>query len=568
MLTSKAKLMTKHYNNYTLLGPYFEHQAQLEFEPRKVPKAYKKAFKQAKKLGITLHYGKWLIQGEPNVILIDFNEYHPNLDEIKHELWEKFQVDSLHAGSDFDNPLRFSQACATLIKKLEQTNALNKNTVVHAHEWMSGFTVLQLKDTNLRTVFTTHATMLGRTYSAHYNDLYTVIHDIDPDKQARRLNIAEKHSTEKACAHHADIFTTVSKTTGNEAEVLLQKKPDVLVLNGVDSQNFPSIENTSVMHVKNKKVLKEFQAYHFFPYYTFDLDNNLMFMFAGRYEYKNKGLDIYTDALAKLNKHLKKHDKDKTVTAFFFLAVNNQGVKKQLLENKNSYRHIKHYVERESKKIQRGIINEFIEKGKDFNKHVFKKDFVQGLKKDVVKLKKDGNPPITTHHMYNEENDPLINHLRQQGLNNDKTDNVKVVVYPQYLDGNDGLLNLDYFETITATHLGIFPSYYEPWGYTPLETAALGVASITTDLAGFGRFIQDKVKASDNKQGGIFVVNREEQSYDEQVQNLYEELKKFTENDHGQRVQHKLRAKQLSHLADWQNLIYNYIKAHNLALEK
>lgn len=170
--------------------------------------------------------------------------------------------------------------------------------------------------------------------------------------------------------------------------------------------------------------------------------------------------------------------------------------------------------------------------------------------------------------MYNEENDPLINHLRHQGLNNDKTDNVKVVVYPQYLDGNDGLLNLDYFETITATHLGIFPSYYEPWGYTPLETAALGVASITTDLAGFGRFIQDKVKASDNKQGGIFVVNREEQSYDEQVQNLYEELKKFTENDHGQRVQHKLRAKQLSHLADWQNLIYNYIKAHNLALEK
>ena len=559
---SKAKLMTQKYNNYTLIGPYFKHKANVEFEEKQIPKQYKKAFKKTEKLGIKLHYGTWLIQGEPNVILIDFQNYKPNLDEIKHDLWKQYNIDSLHAGSDFNNPVRFCEATATLIKNLK--NKLNKNTVIHAHEWMSGFTILRLPKT-YSTVFTTHATMLGRTYSARKRYLYENLQNINPEEEAKQLGITEKHLTEKACAHNATTFTTVSKTTGKEATKLLGKKPDVLVLNGVDSKNFPSIENTSIMHVDNRKVLREFQAYHFYPYYTFNLKNNLAYIFAGRYEYENKGLDIYVKALQKLNQYLKKQDNDRTITAFFFLAIQNKGVKKEILQNKNSYRHIKHYVERQSKTIQEDIINEFIEKGKDFNKHVFKKEFVQGLKKDVLTFKQEGQPPLNTHHMYNEETDPLLHALKKANLTNKREDKVKIVVYPQYLDGNDGLLNRDYFETLSAGHLGVFPSYYEPWGYTPLESAALGVPSVTTDLAGFGKFIEKETKKPPI---GIHVVQREGKKEQEQINNLFSVLKEVSQTDHSERVQKKLRAKQLSQLADWQHLINNYVKAHNHAINK
>jgi glycogen(starch) synthase len=567
VIQSKAALMHQYYNDYFLIGPYFKDRAEFELEEHLPPYELAQVFEKLKAEGIICYYGSWQIKGEPKVILIDYRGLTERKNEFKEWLWLEHGIDSIRAGWDFEEPIIWSFACARLLEELSRSAWQGKRIVSHHHEWLAGISLLFLKKRQplIRSVFTTHATMLGRSVASHNEDLYSLLGSFDPSKKAYEVGVQEKFLTEKACAKEATVFTTVSEITGLEAEHLLGRKPDVLVLNGFDTERFPTIEETSIKHVTAREILREFQTFHFFPYYhNFNLDENLMFCISGRYEFGNKGMDVFVDALGKLNKKLQDENAERTVTVFFWLLRDNMGVKSEVLENRNYYRHIKSYVKWHSGTILKEITRDFIISEDPSKDSFYSKEFLHEMKKDVLHFKRQGDPPLVTHSFFGEYDDALLKKLHGVGLDNKSDDKVKIIVSPCFLDGNDGVLDLSYYDALAGTHFAIFPSSYEPWGYTPLEAAAMGVPTVTTDLAGFGRFIKPQLLP---QHSGIYVLDRFKKSHDQIVDGLFKILVEYVSLDHTERVQHKINAKQLSKLADWRHMIKNYIKAHNLALE-
>ncbi len=568
VVVSKMPFIKEYYKDYYCIGPYIKGKSDEEFQEEDAPLRVRSVIDEFKEQGIVVRYGTWLIHGEPKTFLIDFTGIIAKKNEIKGEFWDNFKIDSLNAGWDFEEPMLFSYAAALLLKRLEDNMLFEpEKTIIHAHEWMTGFSFLKLKllGSGIKSVFTTHATMLGRSMSGSGQDLYGLLGKFDPEIRARELNVSAKFTAERACAQNSTIFTTVSEITARESEFILGRKPEVLVLNGLNTEDFPSIEETSIKHVTAREILREFQTYSFFPYYRFDLTKNLMFYIACRYEFENKGMDLYIGALGMLNNELKQNDSDKTITAFIFTGVENSGVKAEVLENKNFYTHIKNYVRSKSNEIITHIINDFVT-GTEMEEDLLSTEFIQQMKKDFLHFKRTGAPIMCTHKLnILEEQDRIISACRAAGLNNTKEDKVRVILFPSFLNGVDPLLNLDFYDMAAGCHLAVFPSYYEPWGYTPLESAALGVPTITTDLAGFGRFIQQKTK---NEGKGIFIIGRDGKTKQESLLELYDVMKKFTLMEHPERVDNKVRAKELSHLADWRVLVKNYIEAHNFAVLK
>jgi glycogen(starch) synthase len=575
VVMSKAALLVEKMNKYFLIGPYFAEKAKLDLEELDPPEEFKQVFAELEHEGITCHYGKWLVKGEPRCILIDTSQFHKK-NEIKSLLWEKFKIDSLAAGWDFEEPMLWSWAAGILLEKLTKCETCATcNVIAHFHEWLAGFGLLYLKmqNANITTVFTTHATTLGRTLAGSGRNLYEELEAIDPNKEAQNYQIQAKHLTELACAENSTVFTTVSETTALEAEHFLKRKPDVLLLNGLDISKFPTMEEASIKHRKNRETIREFCSYFFLPHYFFDTDKTLFFFIVGRYELRNKGIDVFMDALARLNDRLKKENFDKTIIAFYWIPRDVQQTKIEISLSKIAYDNIQHYISENSKLLQQTILNKtllcneascFTTEDALTKGQLFDKSFLYELKKLRFAFSKPGLPPLSTHNLPNEPFDPIINRLTQIGLDNKEDDKVKVVFYPVYLTGVDGLLDLPYYEAIMGCHLGLFPSYYEPWGYTPLETAALGVPALTTDLAGFGRFLQSQ-KVGDK---GIYILNRFKKPRDEIINQFTQILYDYVHMNSPQRVQQKITAKRLAALADWSMLINNYLQAYDLAVKR
>ncbi len=566
VLKSKAAVMRSRYQRYLLIGPYFERNAALELEEHEPSPPLKAALAELAANGITCKYGTWQIKGEPETILIDFSGLIAHKDALKTKLWDAYKIDSLNSGWDYDEPIVFSAAVAEVLSALEKHLGLQK-MVAHFHEWMTGAALLFLKtkQSKVKTVFTTHATMLGRAICGGGGNLYEMLPNIDHVAEAYKSQVQAKHLTERACAQHCDAFTTVSEITGMEAEKLLGRKPDVLVLNGLDIGRFPTVEETSIKHITSRDKIRGFLAYYFFPHYVFPLEHNLLMFVTARYEYKNKGLDITVEAMRRLNELMKQDDDKRTVTVFFWIPMDHGGVKVELLENKNYYYHLKNYLQYNSENILKKVLYDFLAQGNVAGETLFTKEFLKEMKQDSLQFKRKGYPPLCTNYLNDEENNELLRALRHAGLDNSPATRVKVIVQPIYLDGSDGLLNLAYYDAIAGTHLGLFPSYYEPWGYTPLETAALGVSSLTSDLSGFGMFIEPHL---DRQNPGIRILHRlnkpTEAVVDEYARMLYD----FVKLHHAERVQNKLAAKRLTTLCDWEQFINYYVQAHNKALEK
>lgn len=569
VVKSKAYLMKEFYKNYFLIGPYFEDKAKVELEQKEAPAELKHAFEKLSHEGIKCYYGSWTIDGNPNVILVDFKVLMDKKNNIKKELWELYGIDSYNSRWDFEEPMMWSWAVGKLICALEE-QLPEKKVVGHFHEWLSGFAIMYLKKCNshVKTVFTTHATMLGRSMAGSGEDLYSLLDQINPEEKAYQYGVQDKFLTERASANTADVFTTVSEITSIEAEKILGRKPDVILANGLTIRNFPTIEETSMKHLLTREKIRDFLTSFFFPYYPMKLEHNLIFFIVGRFEHKNKGLDVLISAIAKLNEKLKEENSDRTISLFIWVPMDTRGVKMEVLENKNFYSHIKNYVQLNSQIILKKLVDDLLA-NKDLKiENIFDGQFMKELKKDMFVFHREGNPPVSTHDLVDEHNNAVLKALKQAGLDNKQDDKVKVILQPVYLTGNDGLLNLSYYEAISGSHLGLFPSYYEPWGYTPLETAALGVASLTTDLAGFGRFIDTKIKDKKDKMRGIYVLKRFERSETEVVNDLFKIMLNFSNLSHEDRVKNKLVAKNLATEADWENFIPNYVEAHNKALDK
>ncbi|MBW2972016.1 glycogen/starch synthase [Candidatus Woesearchaeota archaeon] len=577
VVKSKAALLNEAYPNYFLIGPYFQDKAELELAEDTLPHGFQEVFDELKNEGIVCYFGRWQIKGNPKTVLIDFSGYWKNKDAIKKRLWDEYQIDSLFASGDFDEAAVWATAAGRFIErfiqKKQERGENNFKYVAHFHEWLAGFGLLYLKSSPVKiaTVFTTHATMLGRTVAGMGRNLYEELESIHPDDEARALGVQPKHLTEKACVANVDVFTTVSEITGIEAEHLLGRKPDVLVLNGLDIGKLPTYEEAAYKHRLNREKIHNFLRYYFLPYYYFDIEDTLLLFIVGRYEYKNKGIDLVIESLAKLNEMMKKEGSKRSVICFFWIPRDVHGVRNDISINKSAYSTLRDFVDEHTPHIQENIVTNIIKSGSmkkldmtAIGCDIFDDDFKKNIKKLEVNFAKKGNPPLSTHNIPNEFEDAIISNLINTGLDNKEDDPVKVIFYPIYLTGVDGLTDLAYYDAMNACHLGLFPSYYEPWGYTPLECGALGVPSLTSDLGGFGRFLLQKTTGT----SGIFVLKRFKRPREDVINEFADVLHRFAKFNASERVQQKILAKELANLADWKELVKHYFEAHDLAIKK
>lgn len=188
------------------------------------------------------------------------------------------------------------------------------------------------------------------------------------------------------------------------------------------------------------------------------------------------------------------------------------------------------------------------------------------LKRRIFALKRDGLPPIVTHNMVDDSTDPVLNHIRRVQLFNKPEDRVKIIFHPEFLNANNPILSLDYDEFVRGCHLGVFPSYYEPWGYTPAECTVMGIPSITTNLSGFGCYMNDLVENPTDY--GIYIVDRRMKSVDESINQLTDYMFDFCAKSRRQRINQRNRTERLSVLLDWRSVHSEYSKARLLALKR
>jgi len=569
VLSTKADEIVREYGqNYFTIGPYFYNKVKGEFKEIAPPDDFKEVFKNLEKEGIVCHFGYWMIHGKPNAILIDFNGYWNKLNDFKRWYWEEFKLDTLNSPADFNEPFLWSITVGRFLEEYAKTCIKDKLKVVaQFHEWLSGAALLflYLKKIGISTIFTTHATVLGRALASLDKPLYESIENYQADEEAKNLGIVAKHQLEKLAANHCHILTTVSSITALEVKHFLEREPDFLLPNGLDIKHALTFEEISYRHRLKRDRLREFLLYYFFPAYNFNIKETLFFFISGRYEVNNKGINIFLDALADLNFRLKQGNSKKTIVAFLFVPALTRGIKLEVIEARENFFDLKQTLLEEEQSIESMLLYNFISELPLSENILFEPKKIEALKYKLVKFKNPNSPvPIVTHDLLN-SNDPIINQAQKLNLLNKKDDKVKIIFYPIYLGSSDGLLNMSYEEVVQGSHLGVFPSYYEPWGYTPLEAMALGVPAVTTDLTGFGMFIKDKVK--NHQHPGVFILQRFKKDYNIIVKELADILFHYSMHTQHERVLDKIEARQLSEYASWDVLIKHYFEAHQKGCE-
>ncbi len=567
VVSSKASQINNAYKeNYIAVGPYFHENVAGQFQEELAPGHIKAAFDSLKEKGIICHYGTWLIEGQPKAILLDTANFWHALNDLKKNLWEWQGVDSLNAPIDYNEPILWSLSSGMLIERMAREIS-PKKVVAQFHEWLSGAGLLYLRKNakSIATVFTTHATVLGRALANADVPLYEMLGKVKPNEEAYHHHVESKHLLEKASAQSAHVFTTVSEITGMEAEHFLGIKPAMLLPNGLDLGKFPIFEEIMIKHRIHRDRIREFCLAYFFPYYQFDIRETLFYFLASRYEFRAKGIDHLIKALATLNRRLKDEKIKRTIVAFLWVPTALRNIRQELIENKTYFEDIRDFFMEEKDQIEKNLLYSCVDGKGISQERLLGNEFLQEMRKKLAKFRKEGNPPIMTHDLQ-DANDIIARSLYSAGLLNREEDRVKVIYYPAYLNGADGLLDLNYYEAMHGCHLGIFPSYYEPWGYTPLEAGALGVPAITTDLSGFGRYFCQDCVQSDHP--GVYVINRFGVKEEDAQEQLAKILYRFTLLSREERTKDKLQARQVASTVDWEMLVDNYLDAHNLAVKK
>ena len=495
-------------------SPYFKEDQRLFSEWQSV----------AKEQGLKVRVGRWTVPGEPIAILVDFNPFFEHKNEIYGWLWEHYQVDSLHAYGDYDEASMFSYAAALVVESFYkwsvESGKWNENTktIYHANEWMCGLGALYINNKlpQIGTVFTTHATSIGRSIAGNMKPLYDYLFAYNGDQMAGELNMQSKHSIEKQTAHYVDCFTTVSDITAKECVELLDKPVDVVLPNGFDDSFVPSAAQFSRKRsLARKKMLGIASAL-----LGEDLgDDTLLVSTSGRYEFRNKGIDVFVEAM---NRLLRDKDLKKKVVAFI---------------------EVPGWVGEPRKDLQ-----ERLKSGKKYDTPL-----------DV---------PQVTHWLHNMSHDNVLGMLKYYDMHNRKDEKVKVIFLPCYLDGNDGIVNMPYYDVVLGNDLCIYPSYYEPWGYTPLEAVAFKVPCITTDLAGFGLWANSVFGHNGEIEDGVKVIHRTDYNYSEVADNIKDTVAEFSTMTKKQVDTCRKHASELSKKALWSEFIKYYYEAYDIALSK
>lgn len=517
VLSTKARCLVEQFGDKLIfigpdiwtdekLSPYFkERKTLLRQAQQKLRLPY----------GISIRVGRWDIPGSPQVVLVNPGDMASHMDEIYGEMWRDYQVDSLHGYGDYGESCAFSVASAIVIMQLVQFLKGNPSrTIAHFDEWTTGMGLLYLKShcPRMSTVFTAHATCIGRSICSNGKPLYEYFHQYNGDQMAEQLNMQSKHSLEKAAAHNADCFTAVSEVTARESEQLLQIRPQVVTPNGFEPDFVPkTVKYNRLRRDGREKLLKVAEALtdDFYPQDTFIIATS------GRHEYRNKGLDLYLDVLAEIDSKLPPH-----VSVLALVLVPG-------------------WVKTPSGEL---LVN--LQNGGDVK--VF--------------------PDYLTHWLFNQDSDEVcdrINELERQG----SFRKLKVMYVPSYLNGSDGVIGIDYYSLLPALDMTIFPSYYEPWGYTPMESVAFGVPTITDDKAGFGRWVLENF-TNGIAECGVDVVERGDSDYIPARDKIAEVALFYESCDTTKRMQARNKAFLTAAKADWKYFIVNYDRAFETALER
>lgn len=581
VLRSKAPSMTEAWGNrYLLVGPYHEKTAQLEFEAQPMTGYFGRAAKKLEEKGIVVYFGRWLITGNPRVVLLDFLPSFHKIAEFKYFLWKDHYIESSDE-SEVNDPIVFGYLVAEYLEALvsvvregvpeeerEDGCVPELPLVSQFHEWMAGLPVPEIRRRKLpvTTVFHTHATLIGRYLAPSDPGMYHHLHSIDPYGVSRSHGISPRYAIERAAAWSAHTFTTLSDITAVEAEHFLGRKPDALLPNGLNIQRFTAVHEFQNLHARYKQKIHDFVMGHFFPAYDFDLENTLYIFTSGRYEYSNKGINLFIEALARLNWRLKESGSPLTVVAFIITRAATSAVNVDVLQRQMLYKDLRNTCMEITDQIGQNLLQTVARGRLPGVEDLIDEYATVRLKRFNHSWKQDTLPPRCTHDLTFAGDDPILAQLNTCHLNNAKEDSVKVIYHPDFLTGSGPLIGLDYDQFVRGAHLGVFPSYYEPWGYTPLECAAMGIPAITSDLAGFGTYLQQNIP--DHEQNGLFVVERRYRSFHESADQLTYFLEKILTMNRRERIQLRNRVEALSEHFDWKHLSKYYTDAYALAIKK
>jgi len=471
VLSTKAKSVLDQYNDkYILIGPdvWKETTDNPDFlEDQSLFPDWKA---NALQEGLKIRTGRWNIEGKPLVILVDFSYLLARKDEIFSRFWETYKLDSIHGAWDYVEPALFGYTAGQVIRSysefyFEETD----NIIAHFHEWMTGTGVLYLKEKTpyISTAFTTHATVLGRSIAGTGLPLYSRLEEYNPYYAAKDFRVLSKHSLERTAAREADVLTTVSGITARECKHFLGREPEVITTNGFEEDFVPKgKEFNKKRKLARTKAIETATAITGKSY----SEDTLLVITSGRYEYRNKGLDLFIKALGTLNKS---KDVKRDIIAYITIPADH-----------------------------RGPTNVFRGKEKRNN--------------------------YLTHKLSHPEHDTILNEIVNQGISNSIDENVHLIFVPAYLNGNDGVINLSYYDFLIGHDLSVFPSYYEPWGYTPLESIAFKIPTLTTAVAGFGDWVNNNFKLITPS---VTVINRDESNDKIAIKQIIKTIKSFADSN-------------------------------------
>jgi len=498
-------------DNYLLIGPDFSHEGtDREFEED--PELLKTWRQSVYHDGIRIRVGRWKTVGRPIAVLIDFTSLFAEKDEILKTLWETYHVDSISGQWDYIEPVLFGYAAGKVIASyVENFCASTDKVAAHFHEWMTAAGGLYLRKfaPYVATLFTTHATVLGRSIAGNGLSLYSDLTRFNTDELARRFNVVAKHSIEKIASKNLDAFLTVSDITARECGFLLDSEVDLVTPNGFEPDfvwEGAALEckrteaRTAMIRVAEACLNCRFER------------EPLIVGTSGRYEFRNKGLDLFLQALERLA---------------------------------------------ESDRLDREILA-----------YITVPAAVKGPRKDLQAHLADPQQPIDlsqnrfcTHYLENPEWDQIMRTISGSVLANPSS-KVKAIFVPTYLNGNDGIFDKTYYELLAGMDLTVFASYYEPWGYTPLESIALSVPTITSSLAGFGLWA-----AQHAEHAGVRVVKRDDSGNDSAVAEICDLVLRFSKFSQIQIDALRKSARELAQTARWSELFAAYQEAYGTALE-
>lgn len=464
--------------------------------------------------GVSVRVGRWNIPGKPIVILVNFQGMYKLKDYYYGEIWERFGVDSLHAYGDYDEGCAFALAAGVVIESICSYKRMrHKNVLAHFDEWTTGMGLLytKWKVPFVGTIFTTHATSIGRSICGNGKPLYDYLPGYNGDQMARELNMESKHSLEKAAAHAADCFTTVSDVTAAECEQLLERRPDIVTPNGFPAEWAPTkIRQKRARQAARQAMLNVGSKLsgRTLPEDTFIVATS------GRCEFRNKGIDVFLDAA----EMLRTMDPTRNLLLYILVPAWPKAPRADLKEALDS--------ETTSSALPE---------------------------------------PVITHSLNNPDQDAILNRIRQLGFNSGSSDKVQVVYVPCYLTGNDGILDMTYYDMLAGLDLTAFPSYYEPWGYTPLESVAFGVPTVTTSLSGFGQWVLSSGKNGFDK-SGVLVIQRNDSNYHDVVKALADSMLSMATASPEVIAADSAAARTTADKAEWNYFITYYVEAFRMAL--